>query len=223
MTLNEITYSILGQVKPVLTNDSNLTTLQVKNDIIAERADLIKRHLDSGRVIDDVFIQDLGCVELEIADAADCCNVDSGCTFVRTKVTLPQEIQYTRVGPINKGQKRFTFIPFESVDYVGNGRFNKDTVYAFALNDRIYLKSNNSNIANLEYINIRGVFENPRLVEGFNKCDTNDICYNDDMNFPMPKWMEVHIREKLIKSYLRSEQLPKDLGNDNKDQKTDAS
>jgi hypothetical protein len=112
-------------------------------------------------------------------------------------------------------------IPLESVNYNGNGKFNKNLVFAFVLNNRIYLKSNDNNISLLEYINIRGVFEDPRLVKIYNNCGEEEDCFQDNDVFPMPKRMEVHIREKLIASYLRSEQLPKDLNNDSKDQKTD--
>lgn len=221
MTLNEITYSILGQVRPVLTMDSNLTPLHVKNDIIAERANMIKSHLENGKLVDEVFIQDLGCIPLEVVDAAECCDITTDCTVIRTAVELPQEIRFTRVGPIDKTSKRFTMIPYESVNYNGNGKFNKNLIFAFHLNNRIYLKSNDSNIGLLEYINVRGVFEDPRLIKDF-LCADGKPCYSDDESFPMPKWMEVHIRERLITSYLRSEQLPKDLNNDAKDQKTDA-
>lgn len=223
MTLNEITYSILNKVRQSLTSDSNLTPAHIKNDIIAERADLIKSILDKGTIIDDVLVQDLGCIKLELADAADCCDVSTGCTVVRTNVEIPQEIKFTRVGPVNKTTKRFNMIPYERVDYVGNGRFTQNDIYAFHLNDRIYLKSNDPSIALLEYINIRGIFENPTLVSAFNNCNGNTICYSDDKDFPMSKWMEKHIRERLLTSYLKSEQLPKDLNNDSKDQRTDAS
>lgn len=225
MTLNQISYNILKKIKPVLTDDTNLSIDTVKYDVNTERALILKGLIEGTKhfSIDDVLVQDLGCVELETADAAECCDFSTGCTVLRTKKEIPAEIRITRVGPIIKTRPRFKLVTYEEALMSGNGKFNKNTIFAYPLNDRIYLVSKSQDLPLLEYINIRGVFEDPREVADFTQCDTNTACYSDDDDYPMPQWMETIIRDRLMKVYSVTEQLPVDLANDTKDQSTDAS
>jgi hypothetical protein len=222
-TLNEIAYGIMNKVKPRLTDDSDLGISIIKHDIHVDRADLLKKHIKNGNSINDDFIQDLGCLDLEIADAADCCDLSTGCSMIRTVKDIPNNIMITRVGSIVKTKLRFKYTSFEEAMVSGNGRFNNDIIFAFPLNNKIHLKSNDITIALLSKINVRGVFQDPTDVKTFNQCGTDITCYSDDDEYPMSNWMEKHIREGLINTYLKQEQLPTDNANDGKDQSTDQS
>src|SRR6056297_1835930 len=221
MTLNELTYTIWKKVKPRLSDDSDLTRDNIKHDISAERSMLVWQQIRKGRPIHDALVQDLGCLELEIADAAECCDFTTGCKVLRTKKKLPSEIKITRVGPVVKTKARFKLVTYEEAIASGNGRFNQDTVYAYHMNDRVYLKGGEKTLALLEYINVRGVFEDPRDASEFSQCGSDKPYYSDDSDYPMPGWMETIVRDKLVKVYLQSESIPLDMGNDSKDQSTD--
>jgi len=222
-TLNEIAYTILNKVKPHFSDDSDLNIRTIKHDIHTERAEFLKKRRAKGSPIIDVFVQDLGCLELEVADAADCCDITSGCSVLRTKLDIPNDIKITRVGSIVKTKLKFKYLTYEEALVAGNGRFANNLIYAFPLNNKIYLKSNNQEIALLSHINVRGVFEDPTEVRAFTQCGTEITCYSDDDEYPMERAMEKYIREMLINVYLKAEQIPIDLANDGKDQTTDNS
>lgn len=228
-TLNEIAYGILGKVRPHLTDDSDLTIENVKHDVAVERAKLLKQQLSRTYRISENFVSDLGCLELELADAAECCGLSTDCKVLRTKLELPTfinvkgNVQITRVGPIVKHLKGFKVIPVSQVQSAGNGMFSQKKVYAYYMNNRIYIFTKDSSFKILKYINVRGVLEDPSDAKDF-ICDPSGTktCYTDDDPYKVTKDIESTIRRILINEYTAVDKNPKDLGNDAKDQKTDA-
>jgi hypothetical protein len=226
-TLNQIAYSILSSVKPHLSDDEDLRIEQVTYDINVERNALVRRDANKHLNLNPSIVQDLGCVEMELADSAECCDFSSECKVLRTKETIPTPVELydkvliTRVGPIDKGSKQYNFVSYERAIFSGNGKFNKNVIYAYYMNNRIYLKSNLEELPMIKYINIRGVFEDPVQASKFKDCDENP-CYTNDSAYPIASWMEKSIKEILIERYLKVQmQVPKDLGNDAKSQVTD--
>ena len=72
-----------------------------------QRALWLRNELNKNRTIDPNIVQDLGCIELELADKAECCDLEDGCKILRTNVTIPNTIELhnktgiTRVAPID--------------------------------------------------------------------------------------------------------------------------
>ncbi len=226
-TLNQIAYSILSSVKPHLSDDEDLRIEQVIYDVNVQRSVLIRRDANKHLNLNPTIIQDLGCVEMELADSAECCDFTSDCKVLRTKELVPvplelyDKILITRVGPIDKGNKQYNFVSYERAIFSGNGAFSKNTIYAYYMNNRIYLKSKLNELPFIKYINIRGVFEDPTEASNFKDCDDNP-CFSNDSQYPIAAWMESEILEKLIDRYLKIQmQVPRDLGNDAKSQVTD--
>jgi hypothetical protein len=218
-TLNECIYGILNRVRPKLSDDESLTERQVQFDFENARARFLRNEFNKNRTIDPAFIQDLGCIPLEVVDRAECCEISADCYIVRTALELPgtiekhNETSHTRVGPIDKMQKPYSLVPYERAVYAGNGRFNNNAIFAFLRNKRIYLVSNNRLIKHMEYLNVQGVFEEPRKAADFVTCD-NKPCYTDNSQYPINKWLIDHITRMLIQEYLPSSQLPIDMEND---------
>jgi len=228
-TLNEIAYSIMNKVRPHLTDDSDLTIEVVKYDIGAERAKLLKQEIDRRYRITEDVISDLGCLELEIADAAECCNLSSDCTVLRTKKEIPSFLisrgkeLITRIGPIVKTLPGFTIIPYTKVGKVGNGMFNKNNIFAYHMGNRVYVYSTNPSFQLLKYVNIRGILEDPTSIKDF-MCDPStdsSKCYSDDMPYKITKHLESDLKRLLVNFYLQELKLPKDLANDGTDKVTD--
>ena len=105
------------------------------------------RRVNKNRSIPEELIQDLGCVKLEQAPAADCCDFESECKVLRTENKVPKPINlhhrdaFERVGPIDVTKKPFSFKSHKNAVFFGNGRFNRDIILAYYLNERIYLAS----------------------------------------------------------------------------------
>jgi len=203
-TLNQLVYDIWEIARPRISDDDNFDKRQFEFWIKNTRALLLRNELNKNRTIDPNLIQDLGCVELELADAADCCEITDGCKILRTKLEIPNTIELhnktgiTRVAPVNKLTVPFNFVDYERAIYSGNGRFNSNQVFAFLLNDRIYLKVNNTDIAKyLTHINVRGVFEDPKEAAKFHHC-SGDPCYTGSSEYPVNSWMIETMKQMIL-------------------------
>lgn len=199
-TLNEIVYDLWEIARPRISDDDNFDKRQFEFWVKNTRARFLRNELNKNRTIDDDVIQDLGCLELELADAADCCEITDGCKLLRTKDKIPNLIELhnrtaiTRVAPINKIDIPFSFISYERAIWAGNGKYSANQIYAFLLNDRIYLKVKDSSMAKyITHINVRGVFEDPKEVAKFTHCSNSGEegapCYTDDSEYPIKAWM----------------------------------
>lgn len=228
-SLNEIAYSIKETLRDY-SDDSDISTEHIKYLVNLYRANLLKKDLSKpGRNVNESLIQDLGCLELELADPADCCAVSTDCTILRTKSTIPDPIELhsspliTSVGPVNILNSRFTFVSYHRAIFSGNGEFNKYSIFAFYYNNnsgkRIYIKSNpdNKDIQMLEHIKVRGVFEDPSQIKNFNDCETGNKCYDDNMNYPINSWLIPTIKDAVIKENLRLLGTPPDAENNSQD------
>jgi hypothetical protein len=216
---NEIIYSVLEKIRPHISDDESIARRQLSFDIDVVRAKFLRNEFNKNRTIDSGFIQDLGCVPLETVDRAECCEVEVGCHVVRTIAKIPQSIEQhsattiTRIGPIDKLQVSYSLVPYERVPYIGNNKFNKNQVFAYIKDDRIYIASKSHLIKHLEYINIQGVFEDPEEAINFVDCD-NKPCYSRDGKYPTNKWLVDFIIRQLIQDYSPVAIAPSDVSND---------
>jgi hypothetical protein len=225
-TLNEIAYDIFEHLRPEISDDDHIDISQIKFNIHTQRSLWLRNELNKNRTIDENIIQDLGCIELDLADRAECCDIESDCTILRTKVKIPKTLELhnktaiTRVGFIDKLDYKINFISYERAKYAGNSRFNKKMIYAFLLNGYIYLYSNSDFMYKfLTHINIRGVFENPTEAAKFNTCE-GEPCYSDDMQYPLSTWMIPYIKGEVLKFFQLSLQVPNDNTNNAKPDNT---
>ena len=222
-SLNAISYSILNSLRPHITDDFDIDIRQVKREVRKTRALLLRNEYNkNNRVIDDDVIQNLGCVELELADAADCCDIQSGCTVVKSVLPIPDTIELherpaiTRVGPVNKIDKSYLFLDYDRVPFFGSSRFNGKEIACFLHSDHLFLISKDPNVKFIKYVNIRGVFEDVEAVAKFTTCSGN-ACYTDDDKYYITDWMETYLKTIVIQQFMVTLGQPVDNTNDNKD------
>lgn len=205
-TLNDLAYSLWNSINPRLTDDENLDLRDFKDWIIDQRALFLRNHFNKRHTIDQSLIQSLGCVELEPAGTSECPDIQ-GCYFLRTKCELPTAIQMhnraaiERVGPVDITQKAFPILEdFMYLNVAGSGRFNKKQIYAFVMNNRVYLKLLNNVVwqSALKFINIRMVLEDPREASKFTECG-GAPCYNDATSpFPSNRWFKAYLEGAIV-------------------------
>jgi len=219
-TLNELIYSILLTIRPYISDDENVARRLIAFEIHSQRALWLRNEFNKNRTIDPAFIQDLGCVELERTDTAECCEITSDCLILKTVQKIPNTIErhnsttITRIGPVDKMSVSFSLVPYGQAIFAGNGRFNKNEVFAFLRNGHIYIKTNNKSLSTfMKYVNIQGVFENPTEAANFLTCD-NAPCYDDNSAYPINKWLVPYITAEVIKKMAPSAQQPVDKSND---------
>ena len=204
-------------------DDSEVDRRLITRLIAEQRALWIRNEYNKNRSISEDVTQDLGCIAMELKDAADCCSdiVEAGCKVLRTAVDLPKPIEYhnssgfTRVGATNTIKAPISLIPYQRVPFAGNGRFNQGRIFAFYLNNRMYLYSKTEDFMQIEYLNIRGVFEDPTAAGSFRTC-SDLVCWTPDSEYPINDWMWTYMKEQIIQQLLRQESIPMDEDNDAK-------
>lgn len=223
MTENQAVFNILQKVKPHLGDDTELSPRTVAFDLANQRALFLRNEFNKNRTIDPDTIQDLGCVAMELADPAECCDVTTGCKVLRTVLEIPNAIELhndialTRIGPVNKTHRAFSRTTLSGSKFVGNGKYTSDEIYAYMANNRVYLISKTDDHKFIENINIRGVFENPADVAPFLDCSTGSTCYSSDDPYPLKAWMYNYIVGELLNLYTQRYNLPADIMNDGSD------
>jgi len=229
MVENELIYDIKELVKShKLSDDIDLSNRYLSYLISNQRALWIrKKYSEPGNLVNDSITQTLGAMELEVADRSVCPDVPAGCSILRTKEKLPKPITVkgkeliTRVGPVDLLNYDFSYVPYERALYTGNGKYTQNQVYAFLLDDRIYIKTTNVAYKMLKYVNIRGVFEEPFNVTKY--CDAQgNSCYDPLVDsYPLEKWMVPFVKEQVVAQLVQSAQMPKDKANNANNSNTD--
>ena len=210
-TKAELIYDLWQVITPLVSDDSIVDERMLSYWIDNQRATWLRNELNKNRTIDDNIQQSLGAVELEIVDTIE--NTDiTGIShkILKSKLQIPVAIELhnstaiTRVSSLDLKQKKFSFVDYTAVPYVGNGKFNKNFVFAFLKGGYMYVVSNCNNPVTkaLKYINIRGVFENPEEVGRFKELDGTS-CYTSDSPYPINKWILGYIKDAIIKLDLR--------------------
>jgi len=221
-SLNQLTFDILELVRGnSISDDIEIDERQIIYHINNQRALWLKREMEKpGAEIDQNIEQDLGCVELTTADSAECCDIESGCVLLRTKKKIPKTLKFgssenniTRVGPVDKITTPFNFVPYGRAVYSGHGKYTKDLIYAYLLNDYIYIKTSDKIAQLMEYINVRGVFEDPTAVSAFIDCD-NQSCFSLDDEYPIHTYIIPYIKEQILNQLGMAMKFPKDDSND---------
>jgi len=226
-TLNQISYDLLTIVRPHLSDDSDMDIRQIKYWINTTRALLVRQEMNKKRTIDADLIQNI-CSQLEEVGPSDCCVDEIGCDkLLRTTLEIPETIELynkeaiLRVAGINKLKKPFSYVDYLRIPFVGNGKFNKDNIFAFLHNKRMYIYSpGNPEYRFLEKISIRGVFEDPEAAGKFNQC-VGEPCYTDESNYPIKEWMIPMLKEMILKSNLMIQAQAEQSGDESNNSSSD--
>lgn len=211
-SLNELVYSILNTIRGKTATTEIITFELVAYHIKNIRAQLIKQDSNKGYSADPYIIQDLGCLDLEKVDSADCCTDESDCVVLRTVRPIPSTIELhhksliTRIGPVDKTAMKYDLIDYSRVPFIGENRFTKNKIKAYQMNNNghIYLITPTFISKGLKKINVQGVFENPQDVASFQNCEGNS-CYSDDSAYPVKSWMIPVISKMVIDMFLNQQ------------------
>ena len=223
VTLNQIAYGLFEDLRGRISDDSNISIDEIKDAIHDARATLLKQKFDkNARVIDDVFTQSLGALEIESVDSSAHSSITSGRYMFRTVKEIPQTIErrnyegtFTRIGPADKLATKYNLVSYDRALYSGNGRFNKDQVFCFLRDNKIYLISNSGAYhKTVQFIDVEGVFQNPAQVAIFKDVSGSSLTFPDE-RYPISRNMRATIEKMIFKDKFGIEaQAPSDKLND---------
>lgn len=219
MTANTIIYQIYEALN-INSDDTNIDERLILDIVASKRALWVSNEMNKRfRTLPPALVQDLGCLEVENSSSEECCESQHNCYFMKTKLELPmpitlhKDLLLTRVGPKDKKQIKYEIVDYSQIPFVGNGRFNQNTIYAFWLNNRVYLMSKNDAIVLFEGVNIMGVFEEPHLAENLTTCD-NKPCWTYDSYYPLYGKLWEYIKPQVVADLMRKLVIPEDHVND---------
>ena len=203
MTLNEIAYNVLNLVRGGRSShDEHISLEQIKFNIKHYRAMFIRRDFARNGIVTRHLEQDLGCLELRKANASKCCGLPSNCSVYKTVKNIPKTVRFnfkeaiTYVGDIT-GTNTIPIVASSVIKWLPYDKYTKYKYKAYMIEDYMYIYNANG----LQYINVRGIFENPSELINYD-CDESE-CYNDDSEFPMPMDMISSVSAGLISSELQ--------------------
>lgn len=144
------------------------------------RAQILKQRFDEPMsIIDNHVTQDLGKVEFAPVDSSTELTIPSGKYIMRSVKIIPSTINsrgklatFTRIAPVDFLEKKFNLISQERAYVSGNGKFNQNDVYVFLSGGYLYLISKTNIAKYIKYVNIRGVFANPKEAYEFDGTKT---------------------------------------------------
>jgi hypothetical protein len=206
ITLNQLSYGTFEIARIRLSDDDDISIDLIKDYVHSTRSVLLEQKFNkNARVIDDAFLQSLGAVEIEAVDSSIHPTLKSGRFMFRTKVDIPTTITrknyegtFTRIGPADRLGTEYNLVSYNRAMFSGNGRFNKDMVFCFLLDNRIYLISNSNLIhKGIQFIDVIGVFENPSQIAQF-KDSNGDSLYSDTGRYPISRTMADAIQKIIL-------------------------
>jgi hypothetical protein len=138
-------------------------------------------------------------MELEQVPQVEC-PVQYGCA-VRTKEEVPNPLRANGILFDYVGNALFTD-PFASTQeefeqYLSHSPYTGKKIRYSYRDNKLYIYNDRK----IKYIGVKGVFEDPRDLDGF-KCN-NDICFSDDTPFPATNDMVQQAISAILKTELR--------------------
>jgi len=210
-TKTQLIYDLWQVITPLVSDDSVVDERMLSYWIDNQRATWLRNELNKSHTIDDNIQQSLGAVELEIVDSIENSPyVGGSAKILKSKLQIPVAIELhnstaiTRVASLDLKCRKFSFVDYTAVPYVGHGKFNRNQVFSFLKGGYLYVVSdcNNPAVKALKYINVRGVFESPEEVSRFRELD-GSACYTADSSYPINKWILGYMKNEIVKLDLR--------------------
>ena len=203
MTLNEIAYNLLNLIRGgKSSHEENISLDQIKFNIRHYRAVMVRRDFARNGLVTRHLEQSLGCLELEKVDGSQCCGLDIGCEVYKTKKPVPRTLRFnfedaiTFVGAAD-GLTRIPLVSSSIIKFLQYDKYTYDNKKAYMIEDYLYI----FNAEGMEFVNVRGVFENPEDLAQYD-CDGSS-CYNEDSEYPIPADMLQAINSGIIQGELK--------------------
>ena len=226
ITLRTITSDLLDIIRGSNISASETISIRQLEDWVHQyRALLLKQDLDKGKKPNPDYIQEVGNIKLEKVDLSGSdvtsLGVESGSFLYRTVLELPNTIDLNF-------KSGFTYIgtpPGDEIQLVPEGRSRWQKYKKYTSTDKIaFLRNKHMYIVNseaLQFITVRGVWENPAEVGRFVNPITDQPYFNLDSKYPIPANMLPVLKEMIVQKELKIESTaPTDTTNDDRSNPT---
>lgn len=221
-TLNTLTEDLLRIIRSsTISASENISRRQVENWIHQYRAFLLKQEINKGRYANPDYIQEIPFLSMEqVSLEGNGVQLGFDYTFdfplqegerltgdnylLRTKLTVPKTIDtnykygITFIGLVDGTEIQLT--PEHRSRWNKYKRYGKNATIAYKkIDGRIYLTNEDPTI---EYISIRGIFENPAEVDRFMNPNTGTPVFTVDSRYPIPNNLVPALKELILSKEL---------------------
>jgi len=203
MTLDEIAYNILNLARGGRSNvGEHISLAQIKFNIKYYRAMLIRRDYARNGKITRHLEQDIKCIKLEKVDASKCCNLPAQCSVYRSIEPIPKTVRLnfkdaiTHVSDIT-GLETIPLVDSIAVQWLPYDKYVNKEKRSYMIEDHLYVYNANG----LEFVNVRGIFEDPQDLTIYDCGDS--MCYDESSEYPLPMDMVQAITEGIASKELQ--------------------
>ena len=223
VTLDTLTKDLLNVIRGSNISQSEpISVRQLEAWIHQYRSLILKRDLDKGKHPNPDYIQEINALILEAEDewGDDVAGtfpalIDDHYKIYRTNLTIPKTLDLNfKSGLMYVGSpmgKEIQFIPQGRAEWQQYKKYTHSDSMAFLKNQYIYVIAPDG----LEYITIRGIFEEPPSVSRFVNAETDQPYWNEDSVYPIPMNMIPILKEMILQKELKIEaSAPSDVTND---------
>lgn len=196
-TLNTVIEDLLKIIRGSIVSASEpISKRQIEDWVHQYRAVLIKRDLDKNNYPNPDYIQEIPKLALETVQLG---NVD----YLATALELPKTINlnvksgYTWIGTLEG--KELQLVPQHREQWQQYKKYTPNDILCFLKDNKLYFRDNDPS---LDYITLRGIFENPMEVGRFINPETN-LPYTDyNSPYPVPNNMLDSLKKMILESEL---------------------
>tara|TARA_R110002020_G_scaffold42863_2_gene125057 strand:- start:1899 stop:2618 length:720 start_codon:yes stop_codon:yes gene_type:complete len=212
ITLNKLVFDIKNiAYGGEISDDLKISERQIAFWVAQARALLIRQELSARMSPADSWIQHLPCVEVEIVDASECCEIDLGCPILKSKQKVPTTI---------KRNGRNSIFSVESLDgeysysettsfrkkYIQHNKYTAKGKRWYLKNDYLYITGDKVTGA----VALSAIFEDPEETKDFKTC-SGDICFTWDSEYPIDMGMTGKITDIVLSTKMGiARQMPGD-------------
>lgn len=157
-----------------LSDDNGWSSRLVYFHLLRYRNRILLEKLRAGRVLSRYNYQTIPCVPLIKTDQNECpCAPASGCSFMKTKLPIPQPLGGFKAVTSIDGNIKYTYLDWDKFTYKINSRIKPQanspyyTVKTIGNDTFLYVY----NDTHKEFITITSIFENPIDVQSFPNCE----------------------------------------------------
>lgn len=203
LTLPQLVYNLRNIIRDNRSDDIKVTDRQLEFIINYYRARLIKQEVDKNRPVSSNIIQDLGKVPLTKMDMSEISGVVTGDNILRTTDEIPKLLELNQKDAIIYigGLDKVSNIDFVTKAQSKWNRYNKygsKLPTAYYRNGYIYIINFPKNT---KFINIEGIFVDPREVSRY-KTD-GIMCYDITQDpYPMSEYMISTLTDMVVSKEL---------------------
>ncbi|MDC6350699.1 hypothetical protein PP178_03980 [Zeaxanthinibacter sp. PT1] len=204
-TLNKIVYDIAHSQG----REHELDYIErLKFRVHGLRATIIRRDLDRNRFTPNIYLQTIGCLDMEFVDASSCCGVEVGCKVYRSTDRVPEPVRFKDRIPfyyVGTIDSKIEYAPINraALGTVGYSKFTAGMPRYYFDDGYIYVLGTLP-----KAVQVKGVFEYPNQLAPFS-CD-GKACYDDDQPYPISADLARDITRTLLGEDVRTEQPDKD-------------